>query len=287
MASPTINTSQTFGNTSLLTIMNLARSLVNDTQPGLTNTPGEGQIFTDNPAVSPFTLPFLNSAIREVYRELRNVGAPTLLRDNVIISGVPPLTSPTNGAGGVDPAVQVNLSFDGYFDGLTMNPLYKLPEDMIYPERVWERISGTNSLFISMDQAQFGLPSIYQGALMRMWEWREDKIWMLGSTSTEDFRLRYWASLPQFFSPTLDFASTYVPIIDCTDAVAYKTAVKYATMLGMPGAVALAQEAKEQMFQLKNAYTRRAQSIDYLRIPYGTTNQDNGQTNQDYFLGWQ
>ena len=59
MSSPTINVPQANGSTSLETIMNLVRSLVDDTQAGATDTPGEGQIFTDNPAISPFTQPFL------------------------------------------------------------------------------------------------------------------------------------------------------------------------------------------------------------------------------------
>ena len=59
MSSPTINVNQSTSYTSLETIMNLVRSLVNDTQAGATGTPGEGQILTDNPAISPFTQPFL------------------------------------------------------------------------------------------------------------------------------------------------------------------------------------------------------------------------------------
>ena len=57
MSSPTINIGNQ--NTSLATIMDLVRSLVNDTQAGVTDTPGEGQIFTNDPAISPFTQPFL------------------------------------------------------------------------------------------------------------------------------------------------------------------------------------------------------------------------------------
>ena len=47
MSSPSINVGQ--ATTSLETICNLVRALVNDSQAGVTNTPGEGQIFTDNP----------------------------------------------------------------------------------------------------------------------------------------------------------------------------------------------------------------------------------------------
>src|ERR1039457_3988947 len=99
MGSPTINVPQANGSTSLATIMDLVRALVNDSQAGVTGTPGEGQILTNNPAISPFTQPFLNSSIRELYRELRNVGDPVLIKDNIIITGLPMLNSPVNGPG--------------------------------------------------------------------------------------------------------------------------------------------------------------------------------------------
>lgn len=281
MSSPTINVGQNSGNTSLAVIMDLVRALVNDTQAGATATPGEGQIITNNPAISPFTQPFLNSAIREMYRELRNVGQPTLIKDNVVVSGLTPINSPTQGLGGLDPAIQVYLGFGGYFDGLSINGDLLLPNDVITVERVWERQTNSNSAFLPMDQSQFGLPSRYQSTRFLEWEWRNDNVWMVGSTQTNDLRLRYWAALPQFFSQTLDFNSTFVPIIDCVDAVAYKTAVKYATMLGSPGLADLKIDAAEQMRQLKMSQVRRAQSVNYQRPQYGDG------ANSDFALGWQ
>lgn len=274
--SPTINIGQNSGNTSLATIMNLARSLVNDTQPGATGTPGEGQILTNNPAISPFTQPFLNSAIRELYRELRNVGQPTLVKDNVIVTGLTPANSPLYGLGAEDPSVQVYLGFGGYFDGVSINSDLLLPNDVIFMEKVWERQTGTNNSFVEMERPQDGLPSRPQFPMLRQWEWRNDAIWMVGSTQTNDIRMKYWANLPQFFSQTLDFDSTFVPIIDCVDAVAYKVAVKYAQMLGSPGLLELKQEAAEQMRQLKLGNIRNLQRIDYSRIPYGDAGWGNG-----------
>lgn len=270
MSSPTINVGQSSGNTSLSLIMDLVRSLVNDTQAGATATPGEGQIITDNAAISPFTQPFLNSSIRELYRELRNVGQPTLIKDNIIVEGLTPVDSPRYGLGQPDPAVQVYLGFNGYFDGLTINSNLLLPSDVITLERVWERQNATSNVFVPMQQPQFGLPSRPQTSRLLEWEWRNDNIWMVGSIQTNDLRLRYWCALPQFFSSTLDFNTTFVPIIDCQDAVAYKTAAKYAMMLGSPGYAELKAEAAEQMRQLKLQHVRRSQSINYERIPYGS-----------------
>ena len=284
MSSPTINSNlSSNGDTSLLTICNLVRALINDSQAGATGTPGEGQIFTDNPAISPFVQPFLNSAIRALYRELRNVGDPALVFDNYIIPNVTPING-ANGPATPDPALQVYIGQDGYFDGTEIFPAIALPNNMMYLEKVWERQSNTNNTFVPMNQPQGGMGSRPQQPTLVDYEWRNYKLWMVGSTQTNDIRLRYWGSLPTFYSDTLDFSSTFVPIIDCTDALAYKIATMYARMLGSPGLPDLAAEAKEQMFQLKNAVTRRAQTIEYHRPPYG--NYSNSDTNNSYFLNW-
>ena len=54
---------------SVESVMNLARSIVNDAFAGATQTAGEGRVLTDNAA---FTLPYLNSAIRKMAQVLRN-----------------------------------------------------------------------------------------------------------------------------------------------------------------------------------------------------------------------
>jgi len=283
MSSPTINAiSSQFGSyPSLLGISNYVRALINDSQAGATGTVGEGQVFVDDPNIAGFVQPMINASIREVYRELRNIGAPTLLKDNQIITGLTPINGP-QGLGLTDPAVQVFLSYGGYFDGSTINPDIYLPQDLLYPELVWERQTGTNNPFVKMRRAQEGLPSRPQYPTLAEWEWRNDNIWFVGSTQQRDIRLRYYCALPQFFSPDLDFANTYVPVLDSLDAIALKTVTKYARMLESPGLGEVQAEAKEQMFQLKNQYTRRTQSQDYMREKY----EHSGGDMNTFFLGW-
>ena len=211
------------------------------------------------------------------------MGDPALVFDNYIISGITPING-ANGPAQPDPALQVYIGQDGYYDGTQIWSNLALPNNMLYLERMWERQTGTNNTFTEMTQSQFGLNSRPQQPTLMEFEWRNYKAWMVGSTQTNDVRLRYWGSLPTFYSATLDFASTYVPIVDCTDALAYKIATMYARMLGSPGLPDLALEAKEQMFQLKNAVVRRAQSIEYTRMPY--SNYSNSDTNNSYFLNW-
>lgn len=256
---------------SLALVANLIRALLNDTQAGLTGTPGEGQIFTNNPQVAPFVQPLMNSAIREVYRELRNVGDPALIKDNILVTGIPVMASPTNGTG-PDPAVQTQLSILGYYDGVQTQPQVSLPSDCLYLTKVWQRQNGSGLPFLEMNQAQFGIPSAIQTNYFGQWEWRDGALWLTGSLVPMDLRLRYYASFPSFFSANLDFESTLIPVPDCADAVAYKTAVKYFEMMGDDKLENMQASAKEQMFQLKNACTRRAQSVDYQRIEFGSTN---------------
>lgn len=273
MSTPTINVTNGQGYPALSDIMNLVRALVNDSQAGATGTPGEGQIITNNAEISPFTQPFLNSAIREVYRELRNVGQPTLIKDNVIIFGLTPVNSPTYGLGQPDPTVQVVLGFNGYFDGVQTNSSLLLPGDLLYPLQVQCRTTGSNNPFTRMTQCTIGgLPNGLQTTNLGQWEWRQDAINMNGSLTDQDVRLRYLASLPTFFSEDLDLSSTFVPVLDSLDAIAYKVAVKYATMLGSPGLEELRVDAKDAMFQLKNANVRQQQTQPVSRIAYGHSN---------------
>lgn len=284
MSSPTINLPQATGSTSLETICNLVRALINDSQAGATDTPGEGQIFTDNSAISPFVLPLLNSAIRKLYRMLRNVGEPVLIRDNVILTGLPIINSPTQGLGQGDPAVQTILSTQGYFDGVQLWPNFQLPGDMLYPTRIQSRATGSNDPFRDMEAPSGGLPNFIQGPRLRQWEWRNNNLNFQGATQQNDIRMRYYCSLPQFFSPTLDFSTTYVPVLDCTDFVAFETAVLYATMLGSPGLAGLQVMRDDHMFQLKNSNARRMQHETIQRIPFGNSSGD--LNNEFSFLSW-
>lgn len=253
---------------SLEQIMLLARSIVNDTQAGATNTPGEGNILTDNTTIAPFAQPFLNSAIRAVYRKLSNVGDPELIKDNVIIEGLTPVNG-SQGLGNPDPTVQVYLTTTGYFDGSTVNPNLLLPSDCKYPQKLWERANGTNDIFSEMVQPQFGLDPRWQNTSFGDWEWRENKICFVGATQTRDVRLRYVATLPTFFSSSLDYSNTFVPIQDSLDAIAYELAAKYSQMLGSELRAEIKELAAEEMQQLRNAITRRAQTIEYQRAPFG------------------
>src|SRR5271168_2676338 len=111
----------------LQTITNLVRSDVRDDMAGATGTVGEGQILIDNITVSVTMANFFNSAVRELSRQLRLQNAPMLVIDNYIIENIPPLNGP-QGLAVADPAVQVAIGTNGYFDGSEWHASYCLPQ---------------------------------------------------------------------------------------------------------------------------------------------------------------
>ena len=199
----------------LETVFNLVRIHLNDWQPGQQLMPGEGNISTDDPVRSPQVMTAFNSALRDLYRGLRLIGAPTLIRDNVLVN------LPANGATG--PSVQTNLSLQGYFDGLTLQSSPTLPNDLLFPLVLWEAPTGSGLPFVPMMQPEEGLPSGFvQGACLSVWEWRggssgyvpgvtgNDALWFVGSIVPTTIRIRYQSALTQF--ATLRFTVTALSV---------------------------------------------------------------------------
>lgn len=244
---------------SLQSIASLFRSQINDDMSGATNTPGEGQIATNT---SPFLLAFMNSAIRDVYSDLRNVGDPALVLDNYILTGIPPLTAP-------NPAVRVTLSYTGYNNGFTWSSAWMLPISCQRVLGLWERQSGVNATFVPMQQVQW-LPGGYQTQRMGVWAMEQNAVVMPGSLQMVDLRLRCLITYPDNFNAaTLDFAHTYVPILDCTNAIVAKMVVLYAKRFAPEQyPMAIAEDARF-IDKLKLEVVRQRQSIQNTRAEFG------------------
>lgn len=249
-------------------VTNLTRTLVNDDGAGATGTVGEGQIVVDNVAVSVKMLNALNSALSWLYTSLGNTGDPTLVADNYILLNLP-VVHGVNGSGSPDPSAQVQLGYAGFFDGTQWWDNWKLPTNMLEPTRIWQRVTSTNLPYMPLPQAQDGLDPNWQGNRLGSWEWREDGIWMNGSIQNCDIRIRYRLKLPLFFGANLNFSTTYIPVQNCVNAVAYKTAAIIENSLSNPeGATTRAAEAADYMFLLRNVKVRRAQGVPYHRPGY-------------------
>ena len=143
----------------LNSITNTTRALINDAFAGVTNTPGEGQIFTDKmpngTTNNPWTLNILNLAIKELYLDLKDSAHRGMIYDNYVLTNIPAVVTQ-------DPTVQLALDFNGLttYTGATPgspNTGFTLPSALVMPMNLWERQTGTGNEFSPMKRAKNGL----------------------------------------------------------------------------------------------------------------------------------
>lgn len=248
-------------------VMQLVRSICNDTFPGIAGA--QGRIFTNN---APFTLPYLNSAFRKVQRKLRLEGVTFPIKDNVVLSNLTPVVT-------TDANVQVYVGFNGYFDGTTMHASPTLPSDLMQPLYLWEQTVGSGFPFQPMTPPNGSvLPSVLQGPYLGFWEWRNYKIFMIGSTMIKNLRLRYQSGQPPLDIPPQDFATTAINILDSQDAIANYMAAMFGRARGANPKVVDDVEAEGDrcVSDMAEEYVRQSQSIQNRRIPYGDGGSNEG-----------
>ena len=244
----------------LQSMADLFRAKINDTA---NNTTGYGTGSGNTAGLimgnsNPDLQTFLYTAIEELYADLRNIGDPELILDNYILTGIPALTTS-------DPTVQVSLAYSGYFNGYTWSNSWLLPIGVSKMLAMWERQTGSGSDFYPMTPCPFGLPPVAQGQSMKYWEMRQGQIWMPGALTQRDLRLRARITFPTApYSPTLNFQTTYVPILDCRNAVVAKMMISYS------------QRFAPELYQMSVAEEDRLMSklrLEVVRQLQGTENQ--------------
>lgn len=250
-------------------VLNNCRAICNDSFAGYTSTAGEGQVVTDflsdGVTVNPFVINHLNSSIRELYRKIRATDQ-LLIQDNYVLTNLSVVTGPL-GAGVADPTVQVYLDSTGFYNGTSYNNTQKLPTDLYLPIRLWERQAGTTDSLAPMTQTPNGLPPRNQVDRFSEWEYRNGAIYFVGATTARDIRIRYVSLFPTNLTPT-NFSTTYIPVLDSDDYLAYRTAEKIALSLGNPQVSAtLKGESDAAIFALKNERVRRMQQNNGYRRP--------------------
>ena len=214
--------------------LTLARALLNDSA---------GAVFTDA-----LLMPLLNSAYRGLQRELAENGVSVLTEQQDIELDVNSGTGVTN----------TELSD-------VSSP--QLPTDCLAPHMLWERAAANpTDVFVPMEKFTSGgsMLNLQPSAYLRLWEWREDKINLVGATQSITVRLRYERVLPQ-----LVLGTDPVQIRSATDPLAFATAALAARSRG---ARALAQDllATAQMGteNLIERYVRPEQVKSRRRMPY-------------------
>ena len=234
--------------TSLESVLNLARALVNDM---LVNTGGE--ILTDN---APFTFPFINFAAAYLSNEMTNNGMKVFEMETVLTSV---LSIAVN-----DPGVQVNISDSGYFDGVSNHQFPQLPTNLLEPVDLWERQTGSTAMWNPMVPYPDGLPSVIQNATLGIWEYRGEAIYMPGATQSNDVRLRFKTTGIQFVTP-----NDSVMIRGADPALANLLAAVFINSRNPGAGVSFSEAGDALVAQLVTAEVRSQQRIPITRASYG------------------
>jgi len=225
----------TTGYSQAVDALNLARALLNDTA---------GTVFTDA-----LLMPLLNSAYRGLQRELAENGVSVLIEQQDLDLELDPASGVTN----------TEIS-----DASTP----QLPADCLMPHMLWERATAnTTDVFVPMEKFTAGgsMLNLQPSSYLRLWEWREDKISLIGSTQAITVRMRYEKILP-----AVTLGTDPIQIRAAIDPLAFATAALAARSRG---ARALAQDllATAQMAteNLIERYVKPEQTKGRRRRPYG------------------
>jgi hypothetical protein len=171
---------------SLESCLNVARTRVNDAIQSI-----GGDILTD---VQPFTATMVNSAWRKLQAYLANLGYSKYKRKFFGIAL--PVTAT------YDPSQSNIWTWSYYFDGVSYwtpdGGTSVLPQDLICPLYLRERQTGTFSPFYGPDKGRLrmmpdGLIETRKMPWNGQWEWKNDCIYLPGSTYSMDIEVEYAA----------------------------------------------------------------------------------------------
>ena len=132
---------------------------------------------------------------------------------------------------------------------------------------LWERATAnTTDTFVPMEKFMSGggMLNLQPSTYLRLWEWREDKVNLIGATQAITVRIRYEKVLP-----LLTLGTDPVQIRSATDPLGFATAALAARSRG---ARALAQDllgtAQMATENLIERYVRPEQTKGRRRMPY-------------------
>ncbi len=119
-----------------------------------------------------------------------------------------------------DPAVQTFIDWDGYNNGTVLDATKVLPEDLILPLVVWQRVTGQNALFCQIGQWLDGMPSVAATPYNQVWDWRNDRLYFTGANTELDLRIRYANYIGDFIEANgLPWYAQTVPVVRALDSL--------------------------------------------------------------------
>lgn len=205
----------------------------------------------------------LNSAYQYVTDKIANLGYETPIAE-AVLSNLTAMPAAVR-----DPSLRVYVGYDVYFDGLTNNTPANngtpvLPPDMLLPLVVQERQSGVHATFRPMGMANDGLSLRQQQAFQYEWDWRNDRLYMIGATQTLDLWTRYQAFFPDVSAPT-----DQIKIFHGGNAVAYTIANRFSNPRGGDVGGHYVAEREEEIRQIVTRSAHKNQRKQQRRGPYG------------------
>lgn len=240
------------------TVLQFARAYVADMEDSIA-----GDLLAND---QPYTPILLNSAWQRLQDDLIDNGVETLVKE-IIISSVPTIFLS-------DPSVNVFLAWDGYCNGESMVDNPNLPNDLVIPSQVWQRPAGNSMPFVEVPAGDGHTYPRSQTTAINWWEWRDDKLFMSGSTAPVDLRLRYVAYLDVLAGtneegvPTVD-ERVQVPIMRSARALAYLLAAEFAAARGASGAQQMEANAQREINRIANRTAKRKAVVQYRRRAFG------------------
>lgn len=263
-------------------VLNTARVRLNDaiqTPAGAPSGQIGGEVIGD---LSIFTQQGTNAAWQRFQEELANLGYSKFQKE-VILTGLVPKTA-------LDPSTQVFIDWTGYNNGTVLDPTVALPQDLILPWFLWERQSGVEALFCEMCQWLDGMPNTPLAfGFNRIWDWRNDAIYMPGANLTTDIRMRYAAYLGDFVdtgSPVTPWYEQPVPIMRSLDPLAWYIASEFANSRGDMDGTLLDQKALAATQRVFNRDARQKQRVNVRRLSRSGRLDGDGYGNQWGGYSW-
>ena len=250
--------------------MNTARVRLNDCPLALS-----GNLLSD---IQPYAQQIYNNAWRTFQRDLADYGDPACTSEFVSYS-LPPVAN-------IDPATQTYLGQAAYFDGVSFwypPNVNLLPQDLICPLHVKERLGGSIQLFNPVWPCDNGLSGAPKTTYINEWEWRSagpgngNAIFMPGATVARDLWIRYASFLPDAVANSPLVSTPWyqqpIPMLRCSDILGDYIAAEFAFSRGSEQAKAIANsfwaDGKAKMRSYINSTTNKIrQRINHRRRSY-------------------
>lgn len=236
-------------------VLNFARVLVNDAQASLA-----GDELADS---APYTWTLLNLCYGKLQNTLEdsNVESASLAEDRVLLP---------QGEISPDPTAQSRLSYGEFVDATGSRYEFPtLPQGLLEPLNVWERIGGSNDPFRLIPQRLGGMGPWWDPNCFGSWEFRENSLFLAGNPNGRELRIRFIPSWPALVQPTNGAPAPVVRLARSGEALAYLLAAEFAEIRNAANAPMLRMKANEQLTILANKSAKRENQSDTRRKGYG------------------